>query len=297
MKLTTFLVSSFSALSLCALNTAFDVHNQNVQVGGMGRVMGSQKIKNGSAEGSHLHYSDATGYATYSHHLGPENVLSLQAGYQHIRINWKENPRFTGSNYNYADFSVGFLSDYLKDWRWFLNLGVLVDSDNFNFGHTGVWYGVMWGRLNFNDRLGFHVGFLGQVGVKNAYTLPVIGFDFKLAEKWKLAVIFPFDGSIAYLPTKATELGLRFVTYGGLYKMPYRAKGGIGAFDDGIFSIYSKSLNLYYAVKLGERLYWDISGGYNFGGWILSKDSQNHHGIYYKFKSAPSGTTSLILNF
>ena len=297
MKAALFLGLNLCTLSLCSLHTAFKVHEQDVQFGGMARLIGPQKIKEGSTEGTKLHYSDEVAFATYSHHLGEENILSLQLGYQHLRIHWDENPRFKGPDYNYADVSVGFLSDALEDWRWFLNGGVLVSTDDFNFGRTGVWYGLMWGRLNYNKYLGFHVGFWGQVGVKNSYMLPVIGFDLKFAEKWKMTAIFPFDFSLTYILTPAADLGIRVATYGGFYKMPYRAKGGVGEFDDGIFSIYSKSLNLYYAVRLKEKLYWDISGGYNFGGWILSKDADNHHGKYYKFKSAPCATTSLVINF
>ena len=117
-----------------------------MQFGGMARIVAPAKFKEGSGEGTKLHYSDAVAFATYSHHIGKENVISFQIADQYMRIDWDQNPYFTGSNYNYLDASVGFLSDALEDWRWFLNGGVLVSTDNFNFGHTGVWYGLMWGK-------------------------------------------------------------------------------------------------------------------------------------------------------
>ena len=261
------------------------------------RDIGKAKFRTESVRGSHAQYQDAHAFLYYSHYLTPHNSLSWKVGYSFLDFNWAQNPRFKQNDYHFVNASVGWVSTSLKDWRWILATGVSVDATTLNFGLSGVYYGLMWGRYQFSETIGMHLGWAGYAGVKNGYVLPIVGIDWWVGHHWKFNGIFPLNLSIEYLFNKYWSTSLEIASFGRPYRFPMRAHEGIGRFRNGIFEVYSKGLELDMKFKTGEGFHASFGGGWNFGGWIVIKDRHNDRGKYFKYNGAPYVQGKLAFTF
>jgi hypothetical protein len=261
------------------------------------RRVGKAKFTTKDVKGSHLKYSDAYGNAYYSYFFNPCNSISLQAGYTHVGLDWDQNPRFSETEYNYGTASIGWVSNSLTDWRWVLSGGASVDTHSWNFGRTGVYNMMMWGRYNINCHLGMHVGFWGYAGIQNVRVVPILGLDWSIGRNWSLHAIYPLDISLQYAFNKQWSACVALAGFGGPYRYPMRARGGKGQFHSPITQINSTGVEFDLDYSCGSFLSAGIGAGWNFGGWMLIRNGDNHHGKYYKFNSAPYAQANLAISF
>lgn len=261
------------------------------------REVGRAEFYTHGVRGSHMEYQDAHAFLYYSHYLTPDNSLSWKVGYSFLDFNWPQNPRFNGNDYHFASTSLGWVSTSITNWRWILATGISVDAQTWDFGQSGVYYGLMWGRYAYSDTLGLHAGWAGYYGVENGYLFPIVGLDYRCGKRWKFNAIFPLNVSIEYLFNRYWSSMLELATFGRPYRFPMRVHGGIGKFENGIFEVYSNGIELDIKFHSGGAFLASFGGGWNWGGWILIKDHANHHGKYYKFDGAPYIQAKLGLSF
>lgn len=287
------LTSSFELITdYSFINKSHPVHFE-----GEFRDVAPAEFRTHSVKHSKAHYQDAHTFLYYSHFLTPDNALSWKVGYSFLEFDWAKNPRFKGDDYHFANASVAWISTSLKDWRWILSGAASVDTQTWNFGASGVYYGLMWGRYQFSKVIGMHVGWAGYVGVKNGYMLPIVGIDYQPTNHWQINAIFPINISVKYLFDPHWSTSLEWATFGRPYRFPMRAHEGKGDYHNGIFEIYSKGIELDLNFQTGYTLSASAGIGWNFGGWIFIKDAHNHHGKYYKFDDAPYGQCKFTLTF
>jgi hypothetical protein len=261
------------------------------------RQIGNAEFDSSSVKGSKLAYADGYANLFLSHHLNRHNALSWEAGYTYMNIDWDENPRFSQKQFNIGTASLAWISTSVDCWRWILRGGASVDTHSFNFGHTGVYHGLLWGRYQHTERLGLHLGAFGYGGIHNYYVMPVIGFDWLMSCKWRLNVIFPLDMAIRYYMSENWTLKVAYSGFGGPYRYPFRARGGEGSYSSPIFMIHSNGADIDLKYHYKNTFYVSIGGGYNFGGWILIRNNENHHGKYYDYNTAPYALADFGLTF
>ncbi len=261
------------------------------------REIGKAKFRTHSVRGSLVEYEDAHAFLYYSHFLTPDNALSWEAGYSFLDFKWPQNPLFKGNDYHFANASLAWISTAITDWRWILSAATSVDAQSWDFGQTGVYYGLMWGRYQLAPTIGMHIGWAGYVGLKNGYLLPIVGIDWRMGPRWHCNAIFPLNLSIHYFFNQFWSAAAEIASFGRPYRFPIRAKGGIGDYENGIFEVYSKGLELDIKFHNGGGLSASAGAGWNFGGWIFIKDHENHHGKYYKYNGAPYAQGKLTLTF
>jgi hypothetical protein len=245
----------------------------------------------------HLNYSDADAGFYYTQAVDDENTISYGIGYDFLRLKWNKNPRFSQSNFNYFVGSIGYVSTTLDRWRWIINAGFSVDAARFDFGPSGVYHAMLWGRYHASDFFGVHVGVLGWYGVENGRGFPVFGFDWKFNDHWSGKAVFPVDYSLAYSFDEGWSIEAAYASFGGPYKYPRRAHNGAPRFGDPIFMVYSNGVDLAVKYQFEHLLRASLGIGWNFGGWILIRNQENRHGKYYHFNSAPYAQGSLAFTF
>lgn len=263
---------------------------------GQYRKAAPMKFTTPSVKGSHLHYSDATSSFYYTHALNENNLLIPQVGYYHLEVDWKENPRFTGDNYDYAIGSIGWVSTSIEKWRWALAATFSLSTSNPDPIDTGVGYALVWGRYEFKPHTYAHIGFYGFTGVKNVYFVPIIGMEFFLTDQFLISAVFPFDIAARFFLSKDWYLSLAAEAFGSPYRFPQRIQGGKDGYKDGIFEIYSTVLDLSINFIQDHRFSFSLSGGYSLGGWMQIMNSHNSRGKYYKFDGAPYAQASLTFS-
>lgn len=293
------------ALSLAA--TALSAHDYGfleyyfvdcdhpIHVAGRYRTIGRAEFE--KHKFGHLKYADGYAAAFYTHFLDEDNALSFGAGYDYLKMDWEKNPRFKEDVFNYATASIGLVSTTLERWRWIVNGGFSVDANHFDFGKSAVYHAMLWGRYHFGETCGVHVGALGYYGLKNGYALPIIGFDWRWGQHWRLATIFPVNFSIAYAFNDYWSLEAAYSGFGGPYRYPRRAHDGRNGFHDPIFSLYSSGLDLNLKYDYDHLLRFAIGGGWNFGGWVHIKNDNNRNGKYYHYNSAPYAQATIAFTF
>lgn len=245
----------------------------------------------------HVDYSDVDAAIYFTQFFNEENSLTWEIGYDFLKFKWKENPRFTQSNFNYLAASLGYLSTTLEKWRWIVNAGLSVDASHLDLAKSGVGHAMLWGRYHFATCCGVHVGMLGWYGILNGHAWPIIGFDWKFCENWSAVAIFPIDYSLNYAFTENWSLEAAYSSIGGPYKYPRRARDGINGYSNPIFSVHSNGLELILKYKFEHLLRVSVGGGWDFGGWIHIKDSHNHRGKYFHYQSAPYAQGNVELTF
>lgn len=244
------------------------------------------KFHHSDVANSKLRYSEGNASIYFSHFLNQENALAWQLGVNYVNLGWDENPRFTGNAYTYGVTSLTWISHSIQKWRWAMNGGVAVDTKTFNFGKSAIYYTMLWGRYEQNKDVGLHLGFFAYYGALNGYVLPILGADWTISKQWDIRFVFPLDASLNYHFTKNFTTSILATSMGGPYRWPRRAHGGIGEFDEAIFKIYSSAVE--WDIKFAEKNFFSIGAGagWDFGGWIQSSDSHNHHKKYYHFDGA-----------
>ena len=261
------------------------------------RAVGKAEFRNKPVKDTHEKYADGKARLFYSHDITPDNTLSWGVSDTYLKFDWPQNPRFTGDHYNFAGASLAWVSTSVTDWRWILGTAATVDASDFNFGKTGVYYGLMWGRYHYSKDVGLHLGWTGFAGVHNGYLLPIIGVDWKFKQNWKLKAIFPVDFSLHYNFATDWSLILAAKSFGRPYRFPMRVHGGIGKFHNGIFQVYSTGAELNLNYSHSNFFTAEIGGGWNFGGWTFIEDSQGHQGKYFRFNGAPYAQANFAFTF
>jgi hypothetical protein len=250
--------------------------------------VGSAKVTSGlHGHGTSLNYGEGNSSLYFSHFLNQENSLTWQAGANFVNLGWKNNPNHFKNEYTYGISSLTWISHSLERWRWVLNGGVAVDATTFNFGRSGVYYTMLWGRYAQTEHLGVHLGFFGYYGTHNGYMLPILGVDWQIAKRWEFKGVFPIDLSLTFDITRQLKASILATSLGGPYRFPRRIHGGNDTeFGDGIFKIYSTVLEA--DLKFIQKNFFQIGagGGWNFGGWLQLTGSHNHHKTYYQFDGA-----------
>lgn len=245
----------------------------------------------------HLNYADAYGALFYSQFFNDENSLTYGVTYDYVKLGWKRNPRFSDENFNYLSGSLGFVSTAVESWRWIVNGGATVDAKSLDYGQTGVAHAMLWGRYQMSQMTGVHIGVIGWYGIRNGYSLPIIGFDSQLSSKWRLNLIFPVNMSLNYAFNNRWSIEAAFSSFGNPYRFPRRARHGINGFHRPIFMVFASGADLSLRYTNDPYVRFDIGGGWNFGGWILVKDHHSKHGKYFHFNGAPYGQATLAFTF
>jgi hypothetical protein len=268
-----------------------------VHVAGRFRQAGQAKLEDGLP--GHLRYADASTSAYYTHYLDQnyENSLTLGLGYDYLGLDWKKNPYFKDTDFHYSTLSLGYVTTSIDKWRWVLNTGTTVDSAHMNFGKTGVYHGMAWGRYQYGNKIGVHIGTTGWYGVKNGYILPIFGLDWRPNTDWTINAIFPLNISVAYHIDENWTTEAAFSGFGGPYRYFRRAHEGLGNLKDPIFSLYAKGFDANVKYNLNHLLQVNLGLGWSSGGKILIKNEDNLPHGWHGFKSTVYGQISASFTY
>jgi hypothetical protein len=259
--------------------------------------VGSAKVTTDPAFGTKTNYGEGNASIYLTHHLNPENSLTWQFGANYLDLGWSGNPLFTKNQYTYGVGSLTWVSNSIQKWRFVINGGVAVDATTFEFGKSGVYYTMLWGRYAQTENIGVNLGFFAYYGAHNGYVLPILGIDWKMTPKWSFNAIFPIDASLNYHFAKHWVTSIVATYLGGPYRFPRKVHGGIGNYDDGVFKVFSTVVEWDLSFVFENLIEIGAGGGWNFGGWIQVSEYNNHNKQYYDFNGAGYARLFATLTF
>jgi hypothetical protein len=129
--------------------------------------------------------------------------------YQNTDLQWRSNPYFSQSNYTTAAVTLGFFSKRLPEWTWNTKLWVYFDNLEYWNASDYMYYDLLlWGRYDYCDNIGVHIGFFAETGMKMDRLYPVIGIDYTYSERWKISFVFPLNMSLVYTINRTWDIAL-----------------------------------------------------------------------------------------
>lgn len=161
------------------------------------------KLEKSGFHGQRLTYGQSNATLEGTFYYNPclvEGAIAL-AGYSHTLLDWKCNPYFNQKNFDTLTLGFKAFSGRCSKWFWQAYLATNLDLDHQNYNYYATYDMLLWGRYNlcFGDEdLGFHVGFIGQTGMRVDRVYPILGIDWQYSPKWKFNAVFPLNVSAVY---------------------------------------------------------------------------------------------------
>jgi hypothetical protein len=245
-------------------------------------AIGNSKIDRGFFKGDNIRFAEASAEMGSIVHYCPAytEALSIALRYTATYIKWSENPWFDQEHFNTITFSLGGISKRIQNWFWRGQLsanfdaGSKFDAEYFNYDF------LLWGRYEYCQYVGIHVGLIVQTGMRLDRVYPIIGADWQISKDWKLNLIFPVNVSLEYTITP----NWFFVLAGRNFDSRHRVKqhealrGGLVKYQN-----VGAEVAIKYVIS---NMTANIHIGSTLGGHYRISNHNNHHPHHYYLKPA-----------
>lgn len=124
--------------------------------------------------------------------------LLATASYTYTRTIWK-NPYFDQSYFNTVGLAIAGFTERAEDWVWKGLIRLNADVDYFDASNNLYWDILLAGRYTYSENFGLNMGFIALTGMKIDRLYPILGFDWKINDRWVLNLIYPTNISLIYL--------------------------------------------------------------------------------------------------
>ncbi len=245
--------------------------------------IGEAKIDKRGFPHNHLKFWQAAieGSAVVYYNRACKEGLVLGVGYDHVIFDWNHNFYFKRDKFNQVTFALSGFSERMNNWQWQAQIAVNCDTNHWNFSEYTNYDFFLWGRYEFCNDFNFHAGFYAQTGMKIDHIYPVLGFDWKINETWKLNAIYPFNMSLVYNYDEnwSALAGIR------LFNVRYRV-GKHEPLSKGLFQYRNTGIELAVNYK-DQRYYANIHAGCAGGGKFIISNKNNKHKHHFHLDAAP----------
>lgn len=262
---------------------SFDTHLDAIAPG---------KIDNGDFKGHKVQYAEAEAEAGMTVYYCPRHTegLRVAAAFSPSYLKWHDNPWFDQDHFNLFKVSVSGFTKRMHRWFWRSEIGINFDTEDWSSKFTS--YDVLfWGRYEYSENLGFHIGFLGQTGLEMDLYFPIIGFDWAISKKWKLQAVFPMNISLNYLVNSHWSIGIAGRLFSPRFRVPHKDHSlkplvrYINAGAEFIIEYETESVSA------------NIHAGSTLGGTLRLADTHGHHVRHFNLKPSAYAGTGINVKF
>ncbi len=256
-------------------------------------VKGAHFRDHPAIEHEELHYSQIDAAFAYTHPINECYGLLFGAGYVGSRVDWKENPDFDETLFNYVNFSVGGFTKAYSDWLWSLVATMFIDTAHFHITDYALYQGILSGKYTWCDWLAFDAGFIVEVGLHKTKIWPILGFELApWPNVWALSVVYPMDISFEWFLTSYLSLGgsVRFL------RNRHRVSEN-EPLSHGIFEYRTAGAECDLSLQPFDWISVVGFAGSTFNGDLKITDANNHNATHFKFKGSFYAGVSALLNY
>lgn len=221
-----------------------------------------------------------------------EEGVSLGLAYERTFLHWNDNPFFHRKNYDTFSVALTYFTQRLQGWRWIAQGSFNIDAQQWQFSDYTNFNILLWGRYDYCQDLGLHVGFYAEAGMKLDRVWPIFGIDWRIQDHWTLNLIYPLNISLVYACDDSWSLALA----GRIFNERHRA-GKSGGFYQAVWRYQSLGGEIVLNNNWCQWLKSNIHIGYTFGGKLKVANRDDKHSHRFKFKSAPYVGGELTASF
>jgi len=217
--------------------------------------------------------------------------LAVGLGYEHVRFEWNKNIYFDRKNFDEVTFALTAFSARLDGWVWQAQVAMNWDTRYWDFEYYTDYDFFLWGRYEFCCDVNLHAGFYAQTGMKVDHIWPVLGFDWKINDCWKLNLIYPFNMSLVYSYDECWSVALAV----RLFNVRYRAEKH-APLPKALMQYINRGLEL--AINYnGKYISANIHGGMTAGGQFRISNKNNKHKRHFDFDGSPYAGGQISIKF
>lgn len=235
-------------------------------------------------KGEKLHYSESQAdiSGVFYYNECHKEALLAQFAFNSTGLYWSENPLYQQKYFNNYCFALAGVTQRLCGWTWQGYASINMDSKNVGLNNYSTYDLLMWGKYDYNDYVGVHVGFMGWTGLKIDKILPILGFDWTFCDKWTVSAVFPINISVIYAYSDC----LNFTAAGRFFWNRHRLDEN-SRIPEGIWEYRNAG------AELGVNYIWrqlvnlNIHAGWTFGGNVRISNKNHKHTRKYEFDGAP----------
>ncbi|HRD55626.1 MAG TPA: DUF6268 family outer membrane beta-barrel protein [Parachlamydiaceae bacterium] len=225
---------------------------------------------------------DVDGSMVFYYEKKYAEAANIEIGYNRTNIHWKQNSYFSQNIFNTATVAINAQTSRMCNWNWKGKLAWNMDVDHFSVEEYSTYDCFIWGRNNYNDNVGLHIGIIALTGMKIDHVYPIVGFDWILSHKWKLNAVFPVDMALIYVADPNWSFNLRF--------RAFQTRNRIGKHEElskALVQYFNTGLELGCDYAVGDSIQANVHIGETFGGRLRISNKHNKHPRRLKFKPAP----------
>lgn len=235
--------------------------------------------------------------------VGDQSNLAFNLAWQHSWYDWDSATSLGGvakpwDDTDEIDFGFRFSSRIDDHWSWFAGLGANSSGEKgADFNDTLTYGGGAGVRYSFSDKLSLTGGLIVRSQLEDsAQVIPILGLDWKFAEKWTLTTeyktsIFPAPGLfLKYSPCEAATIALGASYQTHVYRLSDR-----DAPLDGVGRERRVPVELSIAWKLSPHA--TITGRAGIVAWQRYRLDTSDGTLIGQNEADPSGIFGLSANF
>lgn len=226
--------------------------------------------------------ADAVASAVFYYDKCNKEGLLASGVYTFTHLKWR-NPYFDQYNFNTVSFAIAGFSERMENWKIQWQVKANVDLNHYSGWSYWNYDIILATRYAYNENLGLDFGFIAFTGMKIDRLYPIIGFDWKINDCWKLNVVYPTNISIVYNFTKEISVMLASRAVFSRHRVgednhlrrgliQYRAAGG--------------EFGVSYDSEDGN-LHGNLHAGALFGGKLKVSNRHYEDSRLFKFSGAP----------
>jgi len=228
-----------------------------------------------------FHVADIKGEAVLYYNPCYEEGFGAAVDFSNVYFKWNKNPYFHRSVFNEVSLTLFGFTKRARNWDWQASVTMNWDTKYNNFTYYTNYDLVLWGRYDYcPETFGLHGGVLALTGMKIDKIYPIIGFDWKFNDRWKLNAVFPMNISLVYTFNNCwnSALAVRF----------FEVRRRVGRHErDSKGLIRYRNTGLELAINYeGDLLTANIHGGWAMGGQFVVSNKNNKNKHHYDLDSS-----------
>ncbi len=282
------LIISFFSLACTSLLLADDTQNSNapnIEMTCSYNHVNRAKFKHPSSQ-RHHHLTFSEGYVlgTYIQKLKSKSELLYGLGYMNTKFHFSHHPKrtsFKQSNFNNLLAQFGAVTQEIEKWKLEGQIGLQMNTEHLASSRYTFVSGLLHGVQDYNDQSKLHVGIVGYAGMRYTRILPIIGFDYKFSDQWKLNAVFPLNMSVVYSINKYLSLDASI-----RYFLTRQRLNDHGHYPRGLVAYRNWGAETGVNYQINERMSVNVHVGESFAGRMRISTRKDSHRKHLKLDSA-----------
>ncbi len=128
-----------------------------------------------------------------------KEALNAAVTYTRTHMHLTHNRYFRQDHWDTVSIGLAAFSKRACGWLWQSEVQMNEDVDHqWNWNHYTSWDLVLWGRYDYTEDIGVHLGFIAFTGMNINRLYPIVGADWQYNEDWKLSAVYPMNISAVY---------------------------------------------------------------------------------------------------